>query len=214
MSWRDTIGALSNSRETSYVRAGESQSHVPGKRLLQGWRVTTSAAGTTQLCEVHAHDASAVVLRFDPSLGSVDGFGSVVTETRVGEALRIRTVDIVTCGIAFNVGAGVTRVFLNLPTAPIIPVTLWVLLSPALVTAEGITSYLTVPGNSTVFVHPPEFARTLNVSTMSLNVSVKTPTGNVVIANSGPPLPPTWETEISNANVGAVDVSLAWQVVA
>lgn len=190
-------------------------------RRQQGWRATIEPGTRQQLAEVHAEEPSVVSITCpDASVSAYDDAGTWIAETRVGEALRQRTFRSRACGVAFNVPAGVTRIFASADFNKQLPVL--VSMAPGIAARETLTEYLVLPAAGTATVGPPPFARSLTVRAQNVNARVTVPFGqtNIYASTSGPGLlnattiPALANTSIDNATFGAGVVSLEWELFA
>lgn len=191
------------------------------ERTRQGWRaqITASTTDRKQLCEVHAREASVLTVSFDVAAGAnVDDGGFIIAETRIGEAVRTRSFLARAQGFAFNVPAGITRVFCQGFTKPY---TAFVQVAPGLVTTERVGKIIPLPIGGTNIQLSPAYARTVKVTVLQGTISVLVPLGTVplVVPPGGEPqsveFPAYMDTSVSETSgVNAATFAIEWEVTA
>ena len=186
------------------------------QRTRQGWRasITASANERKQLCEVHAREASVLTVSFELAAGqNVDDGGIIIAQTRIDEATRERTFLSKGQGFAFNIPAGVTRVFCNGFTKPY---TAFVQIAPGIVTTEHVGRVFTIPIGGTNNSPTPAYARTVKVTCLTGAISITVPLGVIALAPTQSAEIPAYQDLTINetSGINAATVAVVWEVTA
>lgn len=189
-------------------------------RTRQGWRasITPSTEDRKQVAEVHAKEASVVTVAFDGSGGAdIDDAGFIIAETRIEEAVRTRVFSARRQGFAFNVPAGVTRLFCQGFAKPY---TAFVQMAPGMTTTERVGASYRISAYSVNAYETPAFARLVTVVCMSQTVFVAGP-GGTEVELTCPPGAPFVPQSFTMAAYGSISIrdagfgsafSLYWEV--
>jgi hypothetical protein len=198
------------------------QSPLTSTRRTQGWSVVMPASpGESQLVLAETMEPSVVSMRFDNPPGGgpspLDDAGTIVVETRVGEAVRRRTLAIRAVGIAVNVPAGVQRV---LCASLAKSYTAWVQVSPGITTTENLGQLVSIAAGGNPIVPAPEFARSVVVTAVVGVVDVVAPFGVIALdpvtlgGVRSVELPAYGSVQLQNPMLTGASVSLVWSITA
>ena len=186
------------------------------ERTRQGWRasITASINDERQLVEVHAREASVLSVSFDLRAGvNVDDGGRIIVETRIGEAVRRRSLWARNQGFALNVPAGVTRVFCQGFTKPY---TSFIQMAPGITTTERVGKVIVIPAAGANIQVSPELARLVKVTALVGPIEVVVPLGAVpLVAPQSIEIPAYAETTVNNTDVvNVATAAIEWEVTA
>lgn len=160
-----------------------------------------------------------LTVSFDVAAGAfVDDGGTIIAETRIGEAVRTRSFLARGQGFAFNIPAGITRVFCQGFTKPY---TAYVQVAPGLVTTERVGKIIPLPIGATNIQLSPAYARLVKVTVLQGTIAVLIPLGTValVVPPGGVPqsveVPAYRDTSVSETSgVNAATFAIEWEVTA
>lgn len=194
------------------------------ERTQQGWRAAiVVSTDQRQVAEVHAREASVVSVSFDQQGGpNLEDAGYIIAETRIGEAVRKRTFVSRRQGFAFNVPAGVTRLFCRGFKKPYVA---FVQMAPGITTTEHVSQAFDLAPFASVAVEAPEFARTVRVIAQRNHITANVSYGGGAVSDLQTPVgAPASPMEATLAAYGSITVTesggigataiLIWEVTA
>lgn len=194
------------------------------RRRSQGWSVIVqpTAGERVQLADVSADVPSTVSISAQPGHGKsphlCDGAFVVRVETRIDEAVRVRTFESRAAGISTSIPAGRTYVYAEAITGA--DVRVYVLVSPGIALVEHVAQWVTLNQLEAVALPVVPFARTVTIQATTEKLFVNLPTGQCGIENTSSAvgfnsmtLPAYAFTSIQNgSSLNATTALITWEI--